>query len=116
MTFDNEFLKDLTERFSDYMDEDEPESGYTSYVKLRSVNVDDSPFDSETADTILFVINMKSLEAIREITSTVSVTSDARQAIFSDLGEIIYLACDLAHRLGCNDLSKYVYGVTGTEV
>ena len=114
MTFDNEFLKDLTERFSEHMDEDEPESGYTSYVKLRSVNVDGSPLRDETAD--LFVINIKSLEAIREITSTLSVTGDIRQNVLSNLGEIIYSACDLAHRLGCNDLSKYVHGVTVTEV
>ena len=116
MTFDNEFLKDLTERFSEHMDEDEPESGYTSYVKLRSVNVDGSPLCDETADSILFVINIKSLEAIREITSTLSVTGDVCENVLSNLGEIIYAACDLAHRLGCNDLSKYVHGVTVTEV
>ena len=116
MTFDNEFLKDLTERFSEHMDEDEPESGYTSYVKLRSVNVDRSPSHYETADSLLFVINIKSLEAIREITSTLSVTGDVCETVLSNLGEIVYSACDLAHRLGCNDLSKYVHSVTVTEV
>ena len=116
MTFDNEIYKDfLTEQLSDYMDEDEPESGYTSYVKLRSVNVGDSSSNSDTADTILFEVSTKSLEAIREITSTLSVSGDVRQAILCDLGEIIYLTCDLAHRLGCNDLTKYVHGVTGME-
>lgn len=116
MTFDNEFLKDLTERFSEHMDEDEPESGYTSYVKLRSVNVGDSLLGDATADWLLFVINIKSLEAIREITSTLSVTDDVRQNVLNGLGEIIYLACDLAHRLGCNDLSDHVHSVTVTEV
>lgn len=116
MTFDNEFFKDLTERFSEHIDEDEPESGYTSYVKLRSVNVGGSPLCDETADSLLFAINIKSLEAIREITSTLSVTGDVRQSVLNSLGEIVYSACDLAHRLGCNDLSKYVRCVTVTEV
>lgn len=116
MTFDNEFLKDLTERFSEHMDEDEPESGYTSYVKLRSVNVNGSPFGAYTADERLFAINAKSLEAIHEITSTLSVTGNVRQKVLEDVGEIVYLACDLALCLGCDDLSKYVHSVTVTEV
>ena len=113
MTFENEFLKDLTERFSDYMDEEQLESDESDYVCLHSVDISRSKFKGCSHWGVSTVIGLLSMSITRHLDkATYFGTWDApeclRESVLDKLGKLVYASCDLAHRLGCNDLSKYV--------
>lgn len=113
MTFENEFLKDLTERFSDYMDEEQLESDESDYVCLHSVDISRSKFKGCSHWGVSTVIGLLSMSITRHLDkATYFGTWDAseclRESVLDKLGKLVYASCDLAHRLGCNDLTKYV--------
>lgn len=113
MTFENEFLKDLTERFSDYMDEEELESDESTYVCLHSVDIGNSKFTEYSHWGVSTVISLLSMSITRHLDKatyfgTWDEPEKLREYVLDKLGKLVYASCDLAHRLGCNDLSKYV--------
>ena len=113
MTFENELFKDLTERFSDYMDEEQLESDESDYVCLRSVDISRSKFNEYSHWGVSTVIALLSMSITRHLDKatyfgTWDDSEGLRKDVLDKLGKLVYASCDLAHRLGCNDLSKYV--------
>lgn len=113
MTFDNEFLKDLTERVSDYMDEEQLESDESTYVCLHSVDISKSKFNEYSHWGVSTVIALFSMMITRHLDKatyfgTWDVSEYLREDVLDKLGKLVYASCDLAHKLGCNDLTKYV--------
>ena len=113
MTFDNELFKDLTERFSDYMDEEQLESDESNYVRLHSVDISKSKFNEYSHCGVSTVIALFSMGIMRHLDKatyfgTWDMPEGLRVSVLDKLGKLVYVSCDLAHRLGCNDLSKYV--------
>lgn len=113
MTFENEFLKDLTERFSDYMDEEQLESDESTYVRLHSVDISNSMLTKYSyygVSTVIALLSMSITRQLDKVTyfGTWDVTDTLRENVLDKLGKLVYASCDLAHRLGCNDLTEYV--------
>ena len=113
MTFENELFKELTERFSDYMDDEQLESDESDYVCLHSVDISRSKFKECSHWGVSTVIGLLSMSITRHLDkATYFGTWDApeclRESVLDKLGKLVYASCDLAHRLGCNDLTKYV--------
>lgn len=113
MTFDNELFKDMTERFSDYMEDEQLESDESNYVCLHSVDISRSKFNEYSHWGVSTVIALLSMSITRHLyKATYFGTWDApeclRESVLDKLGKLVYASCDLAHRLGCNDLTKYV--------
>lgn len=113
MTFDNELFKDLTERFSDYMNDEQLESDESTYVRLHSVDISKSKFNGYSHWGVSTVIALFSMLIARHLDKatyfgTWDVSEYLREDVLDKLGKLVYASCDLAHKLGCNDLSKYV--------
>lgn len=113
MTFDNELFKDMTEQFSDYMVDEQLESDESNYVCLHSVDISRSKFKGCSHWGVSTVIGLLSMSITRHLDkATYFGTWDApeclRESVLDKLGKLVYASCDLAHRLGCNDLTKYV--------
>lgn len=113
MTFDNELFKDLTEQFSDYMNDEQLESDESTYVRLHSVDISKSKFNGYSHWGVSTVIALFSMLIARHLDKatyfgTWDVSEYLREDVLDKLGKLVYASCDLAHKLGCNDLTKYV--------
>lgn len=121
VTFENEFFKDLTEQFSDDIIKNQPEIDGTAFVRLRSVNVKNLIDNGMSVKTMsLLTKDYVSSLCYKYLVGTVygdyDLSCNARNKMLVILGQVVALACAIAAKLGCHDLSQYVRDAANTEV